>query len=50
VAPGPVDTGNLPGNNGYKLQGMALELRNAAQIGLNHRMYQSSVLFSILKN
>ncbi|MGB5100758.1 MAG: hypothetical protein WBN94_09210 [Methanothrix sp.] len=32
VASGPADIGNIPGNNGRKLQGLALELRNAAQI------------------
>jgi hypothetical protein len=32
VASEPAGAGNLPGDYGYKLQGMALELRNAAQI------------------
>jgi hypothetical protein len=32
VASGPADTGNLPGNNGNELQGLALELRHTAQI------------------
>jgi hypothetical protein len=50
VASGPADTGNLPGNNGNELQGLALELRNTAQIDPAAQTEPSAFLFSILKN
>jgi hypothetical protein len=50
VASGPADTGNLPGNNGNELQGLALELRNTAQIDPVAQTGPSAFLFYILKN
>jgi hypothetical protein len=47
VASGPVDTGNLPGNNCGKLQGLALELRHTAQIDSVVQTDLSAILFSI---
>jgi hypothetical protein len=44
MASGPADTGNLPGDNGGKLQSLALELRNSAQIILKIKLNKSLCL------
>jgi len=46
VASGPADTGNLPGHNGDELQGLALELRNTAQIDPEARQDLSAIFIS----
>jgi len=46
VASGPSDIGNLPGNNGDELQGLALELRDSAQINLRKGRSSSYFIFN----
>ena len=46
MASGPADTGNLPGHNGDELQGLALELRNTAQIDPETRPDLSAIFIS----
>jgi len=45
VASGPSDIGNLPGNNGDELQGLALELRDSAQIDPAQRQIYQIFIF-----
>jgi len=49
VASGPADTGNLSGNNGNELQGLALELRHTAQIDPAAQTDLSAIPFFVLR-